>query len=254
MRLAFALVVLLFSPLAWPDTVLPTVMVGEAYTAPNTAPPPYSYAAGGRQYIGLYADEGGVTFRQLFVFDPATLTSDPVTAATLNIPIPQGNNSFFQPSGAVTDVGYYSADASETLGLFDVTTSRGNLSAGTSGDSGSLAHSIYDDLGSGTMYGSAIVSEASEGTVLQISLGAEFLAAINAARAGGSQIGIGASLTSIVGERSPAQLLVTNNLPVTLDVTQGTVIPLPASAWAGGALLLAMGALRIRHWAFTTTR
>ena len=94
--------------------------------------------------------------------------------------------------------GYSSPLASDTYGLFDVTTPIASLEATGSGET-----TIFQDLGSGVSYGTKTVTSASNGTVLNIPLNAAAVAALNSKR--GSQFAIGGALTTLTG--SSAQYL-----------------------------------------------
>src|SRR5712692_7436756 len=97
--------------------------------------------------------------RNYFVFDLAGVTG-PITAATLRA---------FNPS-----TGYSSPDASETWALFDVSSSVAKLTAGAGG----LA--AFNDLGSGTSYGS-ITAAFDNNANVDVALNAAGLAFLNTA-------------------------------------------------------------------------
>jgi hypothetical protein len=86
--------------------------------------------------------------------------------------------------------GYVSPDPTETLDIYDVTTAAASVTDGTAGVAG------FGDLGSGTLYGSRIVSAADNGTVVEITLNAAALADLNAA---GGLFVLGAALGSLSG-------------------------------------------------------
>ncbi len=69
---------------------------------------------------------------------------------------------------------FFSFSATETLKLYDVTTSISSLSAFQFG-----ATSIFNDLGNGTQFGSAAVRESYEGNFIDIALNANFLNYVN---------------------------------------------------------------------------
>ena len=116
-----------------------------------------------------------VEFRSFLVFDTTAVTA-PVTAASLRLFLPQG--SFFSPS------------ATETLKIYDVSTSIPALSAFQFG-----ATSIFNDLGSGTEFGSATLQESNEGGYIDIALNNSFLSYFNTSAA--DVFALGGALSSI---------------------------------------------------------
>lgn len=112
--------------------------------------------------------------RSFFVFD-LTAVSGTITTATLRA----GNS----PSG------FASPDPAETLGLFDVDT---NLDSLTSGSGGLPA---FADLGTGVGFGTEDVDFTDNDSVVEVTLNAAGVAALNDAI--GSRIGIGLALTTI---------------------------------------------------------
>ena len=106
--------------------------------------------------------------RSFFTFDLSSIEL-PVISATLEL----------------TCFEYWSADESETLGLFDVSTDAVTLNnnVGTS-------ESIYDDLGSGLSYGQfEILREGLSSDVLSFELNASAISDINAGKGGWFSIG-----------------------------------------------------------------
>jgi hypothetical protein len=110
-------------------------------------------------------------FNDFFVFNLSSVTG-PITSATLSV--------FNPPNG-------FSGTGSDVYSVFDVTTPISTLEAVQTN-----ATSIFNDLGSGILYGSATVSAADDGTQVNISLDASALAALVAAE--GKQFAIGGSL------------------------------------------------------------
>lgn len=105
---------------------------------------------------GLCTDCGGGTYRNFFVFDTSAVAGT-VTAATLRL-----------RSGFIATAGVYD--------LFDVTTPIGILIA-----EGFGRVQIYDDLGTGTQFGSANLPATTAGRItIDIVLNDEAVAAINA--------------------------------------------------------------------------
>jgi hypothetical protein len=117
-----------------------------------------------------------LVFRNFFVFDLAAV-SGPIMAASLIVENP-------------TVAGYNSSDPLETWTVFDVSTSIPTLRSGGSGLTG-----IYDDLGSGTTYGDAVVNSSS--SLVQIDLNCAALSALNAAA--GGQFAFGGAITTLSG-------------------------------------------------------
>jgi hypothetical protein len=95
-------------------------------------------------------------FRNFFVFDLSSLTAD-VPSATLRL-------------NALSIAG-----TTNTLELYDVTTSIDTLTT-----FGSDKAAIYEDLGSGTVYGARVILELEHDTYIDIELNDDCLAAINA--------------------------------------------------------------------------
>lgn len=120
--------------------------------------------------------DDGYAFRSFFVFDRPGTT---VHAARLEL-----FNPF--PTDDYPEAGFTSADAWETLSVFDVTTDLTSLLDGSA--------NAFDDLGSGTLFGEVSVSDADDGSWITIDLNADFLALLNG---GSGQFALGLSLTSL---------------------------------------------------------
>jgi dipeptidyl aminopeptidase/acylaminoacyl peptidase len=111
---------------------------------------------------GSEPDQRG-EYRNFFTFDLSSLTGRVISARL-----------------ELTRFGYGSADPSETLGLFDVSTGARTLNR----NNGASA-AIFEDLGTGTSYGTFEVSGSAEPSdVLSLPLNAAALADINAAAGG----------------------------------------------------------------------
>lgn len=105
--------------------------------------------------IGDDISQGGISlqYRNFFVFDLSSLgAGDQIIDAHLEV---------------YQDNGFVSPSPSETWEAWDVTTAVDTLRAGGSGKT-----SIYNDLGTGTSYGSQEVTEASEGNLVSLTLNA----------------------------------------------------------------------------------
>jgi PEP-CTERM motif len=122
--------------------------------------------------------------RSFFVFD-LTGVSSPITSATLNLWNPNTN-----PHPCCQ--GYRSPSATETFNLFDVNTPSSTVTGGGTG-----LTSVFDDLGTGTLFGSYVASAASNGKVVSIGLNAAGLAALNGAL--GSVITFGGAIGTLSG-------------------------------------------------------
>ena len=139
---------------------------------------------------GLCTGCGGETFRSFFVFNiPSEIL---ITSAVLNL------NTFT----------YDSLLASETLDLFDVSTSLASLLAGTGG------LGAYDDLGSGATYGSRVYTAPDGGLFRTITLNAAAIAAIQAASDGSGSFVMGGALADQAVPEPSAILLL--SLPLGL--------------------------------------
>jgi hypothetical protein len=116
-------------------------------------------------------------YNSFYVFSLAGITQ-PIAAAQIEI---------YNPAG-----GYSSANSSETLGFFDVSTPIATLEAGGSGET-----AIYNDLGTGVSYGTNTVSAADDSLTVSTGLNSAAISALNAAE--GTQFAIGGSLPLVTG-------------------------------------------------------
>lgn len=119
----------------------------------------------------------GLEYRDFFVFDLSGVAQQ-IAAAELRV---------FNPYD-----GFFSPDPTETYSLFDVSTPLGSLEASGGGQT-----DIFNDLGTGTNYGSQVVSPADNGQFVSVSLNSAGLAALNASL--GGQTALGGALTSLSG-------------------------------------------------------
>jgi hypothetical protein len=137
----------------------------------------FSGQPGGNYLTGWFADfpPNQYELRSFFVFDLSAIT-DPIVSATF-----------------VATVGLVRLpDGSETLSLFDISSS---LDAVTNNTGGIAA---FNDFGSGTSYGSRAFTPADAGFLLPVAIGLN-AAAISDLNAASGLFGIGGALTSIVG-------------------------------------------------------
>jgi hypothetical protein len=125
-----------------------------------------------------YPSGSPVTYNDYFVFDLSGVTG-PVTSAVLSLAL-----------HACPNCGFQSADPTETYSLFDVATSIGSLES-THTD----ATDIFGDLASGMILGSRTISNADNGTTVDILLNSDAVALINASL--GGSIAFGGTVTSL---------------------------------------------------------
>ncbi len=107
-------------------------------------------------------------FRNFFVFDISGIT-DTILTAELRA---------YNPSQSVvgdSGDGYRSLDPTEIYRMFDVSTDIGVLTGGTGGVS------AFNDLGSGTTYGTRPFSSSDNGTIVSIMLNGNVVKDLNAA-------------------------------------------------------------------------
>jgi len=164
----------------------------------------------GQQPLGL--------FRDYFTFTLPVATGT-IIGAELRV---------FNPAG-----GFASSDPTETYTLFDVSATPAALDANrVAGDLTGIA--IHGDLGSGTVYGTRVVSSADNNATVAITLNADAIAALNAAI--GSTISFGGSLTTIVGTATQILFGFSTGAPGTVQLVLQTTpddwysITMPATA------------------------
>jgi hypothetical protein len=117
-------------------------------------------------------------FRNFFVFDLAGVTQ-PIASAKLALSVP----------GPLPIPGYVSTDPTENYELHDVTTPIATLLDGTGGVA------AHTDLGSGVVYGSRTMTAADMGSVVEITLNATAISALDAAL--GGLFAFGGSITTL---------------------------------------------------------
>lgn len=108
---------------------------------------------------------GLLEYRNWFAFDVPT-GSDPIVAASLRL---------YNPA----PIGYYSANPLQVYQLFDVDSPSFSIMTGGNGQM-----SIFDDLGSGALYGEKPVTTADNGQIIDIPLNAAAIVALNASIGG----------------------------------------------------------------------
>lgn len=174
--------------------------------------------------------------RNFFVFQLPTLAG-PVTGATLEI-----YNAGVDPFDPDSK-GYFSPDPFETVVLYDVTTPLSGLVSGLGGTS------AYQDLGTGTVFSSATLTNADNGKWIPFALNADFLALLNTAPA---QFALGGRLSTL-GDPSGYEFVFGSAAEsplarLTLQTGTVPVVPVPEPATYGllGALIVTAAALRRR--------
>lgn len=164
----------------------------------------------------ITGDNGALDYNSFYAFDLAALSGQNVLSVTVN----------FSADGQ-----YRSADPSETLGLFDVTTPISTLINGTGGTS------AYSDLGSGTSFGTfEYISSNFPMRAFSVALNSAAVSSINALLSGsGTLFGIGSSLLSLDSDPSSVETLFSsssggNRATASLTIETGTLAPVPLPA------------------------
>jgi len=159
------------------DTYVPYVAAGW-WNEPGQSG---QFNGGGSNY---YCGQG-VTWevRDFFAFDPRALDLSGKTLLSARLEL-------YANSGH-----YGSEDPSETLEIRDVLS---DIDLLISTSTGCCQAALFEDLGSGTLYGSAVVDASSADTFIVIDLNATGLALIESA-AGSSRVAFGGSLATISG-------------------------------------------------------
>jgi hypothetical protein len=172
---------------------------------------------------------GTTRFRGFFVFD-LTALGQPVGSALLRLEL----EAFLGP------------DASEVFAVYDVSTSPDQLLLTQTGRT-----DVYADLGTGVAYAVGVASPAQVGTVLELPLSEEAVAALNAAAGGPFAIGVSVESLrlpsgsegvrfSLTNEPRVHQLVLTEALPEppTLEVAPVLAGMVPPSEHAVTAQLM----------------
>ena len=181
-----------------------------------------SHSSSNENYIvGTLSND---TFHNFFVFD---VTPGTYTAGTLRL---------FNPDTGTG--GYTSNDATETYVLYDVTTPINTLVA-------SGGTQPFTDVGTGTAYGSAVVSTADNGEFVDVTLNSAGLAAVSSAN---GLFAIGGSITTAPDPtRNQHVFGYTSGFPTPqLLLSTNAAVPEPASLAIFSLLLLS--AIGQRVW------
>ncbi len=176
----------------------------------------------------------GFEFNNFFVFDLTAYHA--ISSAVLQVYLLGDSETPTPPVTIFPAGGYISHDSAETWDLFDVGTDIGTLVGGTGGVS------AFDDLGSGTAFGSVVITAADEGSQVEVALNTAALASLNAAN----------GLWAIGGALSTATPGIVNfvfgysHLPPSSAqlIVQEADIPLPTTPWLLGIGLLILSTVK----------
>lgn len=191
--------------------------------------------------INYLVGVNGREYRNFAVFDLAGVSN--ITTATLRM--------FLKDDSITSRNGYSSPDSFETYTLWDVGTNVASLLGGTS------PQSTFDDLGSGTMFGSVDVSASDNGTYVEVVLNADAITSmINST--GLWAIGGAVSTADSISEYLFAQSHEFPCVELVVNASSGSgscaynaptpnpppPVPLPMSAYFFGTALLGLFGLR----------
>jgi hypothetical protein len=167
-------------------------------------------------------NSAGTVWRNFFTFNLASLApNEQVVSATLQL------RKFW----------YYSTDSSENVAFYDVSTSPQVLN-----NNQGFSPAIFNDLGTGTSYGTVSLTQGNTGDVVTVSLNAAGRAAIASAAGGSFSIG-GSCLTCGTGQ---TVFGTSSSIGVQELVVQTAPIPEPSTYAMLGIGLAALAFLRRR--------
>jgi hypothetical protein len=178
---------------------------------------------------GVFA---GTELRSFFAFDLSSVNGT-ITSATMRL---------FNPFVSQFQPGYSSPDPAETLNIYDVSTPAAEIIAGAGRAAG------FADLGSGTLYGTRVMSAADNGTVVEIVLNNAALTGLNSSDGlfvlGGALGSLGTGDQFVFGH-SMAAFVPDHTRQLVLDVASPE-IPEPSTIGLAAAGLLLLITLRNR--------
>ena len=175
-------------------------------------------------FVAWNPNAEGNEIRDFATFDLSVVPSNEIiTGAELHI--------------GLHDLGLSSPDPTETIEWVSTSTSAASLAAGVYSDA------IWEDLGTGTSYGSRTVTAADNGTTLVSVLNADAVSAMNASL--GGPFSLGGHLTSIDMTGPTQEALFFNGFGQPTELVLTTeVVPEPGTAGLLGLSLVLLSAVR----------